>query len=190
MTTFRRETPSLDATDEAIIAMLHEDGRRPYGEIARAVGLSEAATRKRVNRLRDAGVLRIVALVHPLSLGRRVVAMLAIDVDGRSREVAQHLGRLAPVEYIVITAGSHDILAEVIAADMPQLLMLIDEHVRTIPGVRGVEVFVCFSIEKLVFNWGRRGPQPSAAPDPSARVELEPKSELGGAGSPGEGVAR
>ena len=87
--------PKLDAVDEAIVAVLQEDGRRSYGEIGDAVGLSEAATRQRVNRLRESGAMRIVAVTDPVALGREVVATIGLrirSIDGvRETETFTHL---------------------------------------------------------------------------------------------------
>ncbi len=52
----------LDETSKQIIEQLQEDGRRPYAAIGKAVGLSEAAVRQRVQRLLDNGVMQIVAV--------------------------------------------------------------------------------------------------------------------------------
>src|ERR1700749_4291446 len=102
----------LDETDAAIIALLQEDGRRPYGEIGEAVGLSEAAARQRVNRLRESGLMRIVAVTAPVALGRGVVATVGLRVSGDSRAAAARLAQVAEVEYVVVTAGAFDVLAE------------------------------------------------------------------------------
>src|ERR1700761_430567 len=88
----------LDETDAAIVALLQEDGRRPYGEIGEAVGLSEAATRQRVNRLRESGLMRIVAVTDPVAVGRGVVATIGLRVSGDTRVAAARLAQIAGVE--------------------------------------------------------------------------------------------
>src|SRR6202012_1208557 len=102
--------PKLDETDAAIIALLQEDGRRPYGEIGEAVGLSEAATRQRVNRLRESGGMRIVAVTDPVALGRGVVATMGLRASGDTRVVAAQLAAIETVEYVVLTAGPFDLI--------------------------------------------------------------------------------
>lgn len=59
----------LDELSKAIIEKLQADGRRSYAGIGKAVGLSEAAVRQRVQRMVDAGVMQIVAVTDPLQLG-------------------------------------------------------------------------------------------------------------------------
>jgi Lrp/AsnC family transcriptional regulator, regulator for asnA, asnC and gidA len=145
----------LDPIDEQIISLLQADGRRPYGEIGKAVGLSEAATRQRVNRLRESGVMRIAAIVDPIALGRGVVATIGLRVSGDTRVVAARLADVPEIEYVVITAGSFDLLAEVVCASEEELLRVINESVRAIEEVRETETFVHLRTEKNVFAWGQ-----------------------------------
>jgi Lrp/AsnC family transcriptional regulator for asnA, asnC and gidA len=154
----QRRSPqvSLDSIDEAIVALLQDDGRRSYGAIGQAVGLSEAAARQRVNRLRDSGVMRIVAITDPLQLGRGVVGTLGIRVAGDTRIVATRLAQVDAIEYVVITAGSFDLLAEIVCASEEELLTVINEQVRSIPEVRETETFMHLRTEKNVFAWGQR----------------------------------
>jgi Lrp/AsnC family transcriptional regulator for asnA, asnC and gidA len=146
----------LDPTDEQIVALLQEDGRRSYGDLGRAVGLSEAAARQRVNRLRESGVMRIVAITDPLQLGRGVVATIGLRVSGDTRHVATRLAEVAEIEYVVITAGSYDLIVEVVCETEDELLSVINDSIRAIEGVRETETFMHLRTEKNVFAWGRR----------------------------------
>ena len=148
--------PKLDDTDEAIIAVLQEDGRRSYGEIGEAVGLSEAATRQRVNRLRESGVMRIVAITDPVALGRGVVATIGLRVSGDTRAAATRLAEIGAIEYVVITAGSFDLIVEVVCSTEEELLSIINDEIRSVDGVRDTETFMHLRTEKNVFAWGRR----------------------------------
>jgi Lrp/AsnC family transcriptional regulator, regulator for asnA, asnC and gidA len=150
--------PKLDARDEAIVAILQEDGRRSYGEIGDAVGLSEAATRQRVNRLRDSGAMRIVAVTDPVALGRGVVATIGLRVSGDTRVVAARLAAVQTVEYVVVTAGSFDLIIEVVCTDEAELLAVINDEIRSIDLVRETETFMHLHTEKNVFAWGQRLP--------------------------------
>lgn len=148
--------PKLDETDAAIIALLQEDGRRPYGEIGEAVGLSEAATRQRVNRLRESGLMRIVAVTDPVALGRGVVATIGLRVTGDTREVAARLAQIAEIEYVVVTAGSFDVIVELVCPTEEELLGVLNDDIRSIPQVRELETFMHLRTEKNVFAWGQR----------------------------------
>jgi len=152
-----RETPPpLDEVSKKIIEQLQEDGRRPYAAIGAAVGLSEAAVRQRVQRLVRAGVVQIVAVTDPLRVGFTRQAMIGIKVDGSLDPVLQTLRDLDEVAYLVITAGSFDVLAEVICEDDQHLLYLLNEHIRPIEGVRSTETFVYLELSKQTYTWGTR----------------------------------
>jgi Lrp/AsnC family transcriptional regulator for asnA, asnC and gidA len=146
----------LDETSKRIIEQLQEDGRRPYAAIGKAVGLSEAAVRQRVQRLLDAGVMQIVAVTDPLQVGFCRQAMIGLRVDGDLTAVADTLAEMSEVDYVVVTAGSFDLLVEVVCEDDDHLLQLLAQQIRTLPGVRSTETFVYLKLRKQLYNWGTR----------------------------------
>ena len=147
---------SIDAVSKAIIEQLQEDGRRPYAAIGKAVGLSEAAVRQRVQKLLDQGVMQIVAVTDPLTVGFRRQAMVGIRVEGDLDPVAEALAALDEVEYVVITAGSFDLLVEIVCEDDDHLLEMINKRIRALPGVRSTESFVYLKLRKQTYTWGTR----------------------------------
>jgi Lrp/AsnC family transcriptional regulator for asnA, asnC and gidA len=150
-------TPNaLDATDRHIIGLLQVDGRRSYGAIAEEVGLSETAVRRRVQRLRDSGVMQIVAITDPLQLGYGREALVGIRVHGDVRTVADRIAAIEEANYVVMTAGSFDIIAEVIAVDDAALVHLLNDSIRSIPGVTEVETFLYLQLSKQTYAWGTK----------------------------------
>jgi Lrp/AsnC family transcriptional regulator for asnA, asnC and gidA len=143
----------LDDVSKAIIEQLQEDGRRPYATIGRAVGLSEAAVRQRVQRLLDAGVMQIVAVTDPLQLGFPRQAMVGIRASADLEETADLLAEIAEVDYVVITAGSFDLLAEVVARNDDHLLEIL-KQIRKVPGVTTTEAFMYLKLRKQTYSWG------------------------------------
>ena len=144
-----------DDISKQIIEQLQQDGRRSYAAIGKAVGLSEAAVRQRVQRLHDAGVMQIVAVTDPLTLGFRRLALIAIWTDGDLEMVAGHLADMDEIDYVVITAGSFDVLAEVVCEDDDQLLEILG-RVRAVPYVTSTETFVYLKLRKQTYSWGTR----------------------------------
>ncbi|MEU7106728.1 Lrp/AsnC family transcriptional regulator [Streptomyces stramineus] len=149
-------TPPIDAVSLAIIEQLQEDGRRPYAAIGKAVGLSEAAVRQRVQKLQDQGVMQIVAVTDPLTVGFRRQAMVGVNVEGDLDPVADALTAMDEVEYVVVTAGSFDLLIEIVCEDDDHLLATINKRIRTLPGVRSTESFVYLKLRKQTYTWGTR----------------------------------
>jgi Lrp/AsnC family transcriptional regulator for asnA, asnC and gidA len=146
----------LDDVSKAIIEQLQTDGRRSYAEIGKAVGLSEAAVRQRVQKLTDSGVMQVVAVTDPMQLGFYRQAMIGIRVSGDTTVVAEQLGKLAAVDYIVLTAGSFDILVEVVCENDDDLIALLNKKIRGIDGVASTETFVYLKLLKQFYNWGTR----------------------------------
>jgi len=148
--------PVLDDVSKAIIEQLQDDGRRSYGAIGQAVGLSEAAVRQRVQRLIDGGVMQIVAVTDPMQVGFPRAAMIGISVTGNLDAAAAAIENLPEVNYLVICAGSFDILAEVVAEDDDHLLRVLNDSIRSVPGVTRTETFVYLKLRKQSYSWGTR----------------------------------
>src|SRR5919112_3015373 len=146
----------LDDVGKAIVEQLQQDGRRSYATIARAVGLSEGAVRQRVSRLQEAGVIQVVAVTDPLQLGFRRQAMVGVRVDGDIEAVADQLAEMVEIVYLVITAGSFDVLVEAVCEDDDHLLELVGRRIRAVPGVRSTEMFVYMKLRKEHYDWGTR----------------------------------
>ena len=146
----------LDAISKAIIEQLQTDGRRSYAKIAAVVGLSEAAVRVRVARLVEAGIMQIVAVTNPLQLGFTRQAMIGIKAEGNLDGAVAALEEMDEVVYVVITAGSFDLLVEVVCENDDHLLSLLNTRIRTLPGVRTTESFVYLKLSKQNYHWGTR----------------------------------
>ena len=144
----------IDEIDKAIIRELQLDGRMPYAKLGPAVGLSQAAVRQRVQRLIDNGVMQVVAVTDPLTLGFGLQAMVGLEVDGDLRAVATKLAKVDEVSYVVVTTGRFDMLVEVVCRDNEQLLALVNDVIRALPGVRSAEVFSYLHLEKQTYSWG------------------------------------
>ena len=144
----------LDDTDKAIIRELQVDGRMPHAQLAGRIGLSQAATRQRVKRLIDAGVMEVVAVTDPTALGAGVQAMLAITVDEDARAIADQIADFPEVDYLVLTSGRVDVLCEVVCADSDHLLELVNGRLRGISGVRTIEVSTYHKLFNQTYSWG------------------------------------
>jgi len=145
----------LDDVSRAIIEQLQTDGRRSYARIAAAVGLSEAAVRQRVQRLLDAGIMQIVGVTDPVQVGFSRQAMVGVRARGDTRRVADALAAFAEVDYVVVTAGSLDVLVEIVCEDDDRLLDTVS-RIRDVEGVESTETFVYLGLHKETYAWGTR----------------------------------
>ena len=117
--------------------------------------------RQRVQRLLDAGVMQIVAVTDPLQVGFSRQAMIGVKVRGDTRVVADALAAFDEVDYVVISAGSLDLLAEVVCTDDSQLLDTVTRN-RAVDGVESTETFVYLGLRKQTYAWGTHRPEPPA----------------------------
>ena len=152
-----RGVDEVSELDKRIIEHLQADGRRPYTQIATDLGVSEAAVRARTNRLIERGILQVVGVTDPLKLGFHQMAMIGIRCQSdRLVAVAEELAEMPEVDYVVITAGTYDLLIETVCEDNEALLRFLAERLRAIEGVRETETFVYLRLVKQTYQWGVR----------------------------------
>ncbi len=143
----------VDDTDLSIIRGLQRDGRLPYSRLGASVGLSEAATRQRVQRLLNRGVMQIVAVTDPIRLGSKFMAMVGVKTNDDSRKVAKAIGALPESIYVVATAGPFDVIAELVCESHEHLLRVTNEGIRALPGVADAVVFMYLRTYKHAFTY-------------------------------------
>jgi Lrp/AsnC family transcriptional regulator, regulator for asnA, asnC and gidA len=150
----KSRAPNLDDTAKRIIELLQGDGRMSYSAIAKDVGLSEAAVRHRVQKLREGGVVQIVAVTDPIQMGFARQAMIGIKTTGNVQDVAARLAQMDELDYIVITTGRFDILGEFVAESDDDLLDIVSNRVSALDGVLTTETFVYLRLVKQTYAWG------------------------------------
>ncbi len=139
----------IDATDQAIIAALKEDGRTPFAQIAQRLGVSTGMVRQRYQRLVKEGVLQVAAITNPMLLGYSTMALIGLKVEsGLFDQVAEQLAQSPEVIYLVYATGSYDLLLEVICRDNDHLLEFLTRRLHAIEGIRETETFMYLKIIK------------------------------------------
>jgi DNA-binding Lrp family transcriptional regulator len=128
----------------AVIDLLQEDGRRSYRQMARELSSTEKHVRSTVLRLERSAIMEITAVTFPPLLGYRGMASVGIrcSADRPIRDVAADLAHIDAVDYVALTGGGYDALVNVVCRDRLELLACLDDHIRPVPGVESVEVFV------------------------------------------------
>ncbi len=114
----------LDQTDHAIIAVLTADARASFAEIGQVVSLSAPAVKRRVDRLRSAGVIRgFTAVVDPAAVGGTTEAFVELFCTGRTTpaQIAAAARRHPAVIGAYTISGEADALVHLRAADIPHL---------------------------------------------------------------------
>lgn len=149
-----RAEASLDDVDRHLLRILQADGRASYAAMAAEVGLSAPAVRQRVQRLVDEGVVDVVGVSDPAALGFPVMAMVAVATRGDVRAVADRIAEIPHVIYLVLTSGEHDLLVEVVCRTSEELLEVVNDRIRAVPGVFATRVWPYYGIHTHRFTWG------------------------------------
>jgi Lrp/AsnC family transcriptional regulator for asnA, asnC and gidA len=82
--------------------------------------------------------------------------MIGIRCTGDTTKVAEKLAQIPAVDYVVLTAGTFDAIAEVVCEDDAELLHLLNTEIRAVPGVTSTETLVYLKLVKQQYNWGTR----------------------------------
>jgi DNA-binding Lrp family transcriptional regulator len=150
----RAEMPPLDETDAAIVRALQEDARVPYSVLAELAGVSETHVRRRVRALLDADVISLTTVADPRVFGLDWMAWVALSArHAEVPQIAERLVAMPAINYVVVTAGSVDVLAEVACTTADELLALLVE-IRALPGVRRSDTLIFLRLLQQRFEWG------------------------------------
>lgn len=129
----------VDKIDEKIIAILSRDARTSNREVARTIGLSDTAIRKRLKRLASAGIAKVTAVVHPLSSGYTLSALVRLRATpADARTIAERAAKLESVSFTALSSGQFNVVALVMARDEPHLASLLHDEIRCWPGVHEI----------------------------------------------------
>jgi Lrp/AsnC family transcriptional regulator, regulator for asnA, asnC and gidA len=161
-----------DQLNRRIIGFLEHDGRTPYSEIAQALGVSEGTVRNRINRLKDSGALRIVAVVDPAATEYHTSAMLNLSTARgcAPADVAARLGAHACVVYILWVAGRCDLIVEVVVEDHAGFLEFLETHIHGAHDIAHAEVMPGLKNFKNQFLLKRDPDRAAAAPQAHHRT--------------------
>lgn len=145
----------LDDHDEAILALLREDGRMPFREMAQRLGLAEATIRSRLRRLESAKVMRVVARVDLKASGYPFTALVGLKIRGRSVDaVAEDLLAIPEIISILVVIGRADLEIQITARSMEMLNELLNARIAAIDGVVELDTALAMDIVKYVQPWG------------------------------------
>ena len=146
--------------NHAIIGMLQHDGRKAFSEIAQELGVSEGTIRNRVSSMKQAGMLRIVAIADPVAGEYKTDAMLGLKIAPgfKPEEVAQRLSEHSDVVYILWVSGRFDLLVEIVSDDRDGFLAFLANEIHGRPDIVSCETMTGLKNYKNQFllkrDWG------------------------------------
>ena len=144
-----------DEIDLEIINILNEDGRTPFAQIAKRLGVSPGMIRMRYERMVGEGVLQVVAVTNPLLMGFTTMAHIGVKVNvNRLQEIADQIASFEEVIYLVLVTGSYDLIVEVVCRDKNHFMDFMMKKLHAVEGVRDTETFIYLRIAKESYDWG------------------------------------
>jgi Lrp/AsnC family transcriptional regulator for asnA, asnC and gidA len=150
----------LDSLDRDILALLQEDARLPNRAIAVRVGSSEPTVRRRIDRMIEDGLIKIVAVASPFALGHMVMAILGLQIDrSYQSQIEEALCAIPEVRFVGLTLGSYDMIVEVWLPSTNALLEFLTDTISAVPGIQRAEAWQVLKLSKYSYDWGA---QPSA----------------------------
>ncbi|MEM0367794.1 MAG: HTH-type transcriptional regulator LysM [Candidatus Nitrosocaldus sp.] len=135
----------LDSIDERIISILKEDSRRAYVDIAKAVGLSESAVRRRIKHLLDSGIIKRFTVELGMSNRTSAITLISVKPSVDTARVSERLKALRGVEVVYEITGQYDIAAIISAQSIGEINKCIDD-VRRIDGVDDTNTVIILRI--------------------------------------------
>ena len=146
--------PGMDALDLMIIREMQSDPQQPQADIAKKVGASATTVRRRLKRLLDERIIRIVAIADPRALGYNVRAMIGIKTQpGMVDAVADKLASYANVHYTLLTTGPYDLIAWSVFHNTDELSGFIRKELGAIDGIASYEIMLTLKVVKDLLSY-------------------------------------
>lgn len=143
----------MDNIDLELISILQKDGRIPFTEIAKQLGISEGTVRNRLARLQEQKVIQVIGMVDPYTLGFDAPAMIGVSIDPPQLEKAAELIATFPeVSYLVMVSGELDMIVEVMCQDREALAEFLNQKLRQVPGIVRTQTYLILRTYKMAYG--------------------------------------
>lgn len=155
----------LDELDSKIVKFLMADGRVPNTEIARQIGVAEATVRKRIDRLRQEGIIRVAAVADPLKIGYQIWVFIEFRVSpAHVNRVSEELARMPEIFFLGITTGACDLIATALFRSTAHMDEFFTQSLARIPGLDRTSTFHIIRVVKREFAYPMAEPNAQARP--------------------------
>jgi Lrp/AsnC family transcriptional regulator for asnA, asnC and gidA len=145
----------LDRVDCRLIRLLQKDGRMPNNTIAQHLGISEFTVRRRMKKLLDSGIIKIVAVANPIDLGFEIAGNLKIKIDLKKADaVLEELKKIDSLIWVALTTGGTDIDVDFVTRSLKEFQQLIFKKISQIDGVQSTETSLMVDLVKDTYDWG------------------------------------
>jgi Lrp/AsnC family transcriptional regulator, regulator for asnA, asnC and gidA len=136
---------NIDQVDEKILAILRDDSRRPFVEIAKTVNLSEAAIRRRVGNLIKQGVISKFTIETSIGPQANAISLLSVNPSFPTSDVSARLKKVGGVDSIYEITGEYDVAVVVSGSNIAEINSTIDE-IRKLSGIDDTNTVVVLKV--------------------------------------------
>lgn len=143
----------MDKLDIDIISFLQLEGRKPFTDIAKTLGVSEGTIRNRVSRLIEDRALQIVGLIDPSAIGYDAPAMIGLSVQPQMMDdVIEVIATFKEVSYLIMVSGEFDLFVEVLCRDRNHLATFLNEKLLRVPGIVRTQTYIILRTYKMAYG--------------------------------------
>ena len=140
----------IDQTDRRILQLLQTEPGINAAAIGERIGLSQSACWRRIQRMRDEGVIRDQAVIldpEKVGLSTMVFAQVKLTSHGRSNltDFAEAVRKYPEVLDCYVVLGNIDFLLRIVAEDIKGYERFIYEKLSQLPGVQEVNSSIALS---------------------------------------------
>jgi Lrp/AsnC family transcriptional regulator len=143
-------TNILDSSDKKILKIMQVDASLPTADIAEKVGLSQSPCWRRIQKLRDSGVIKSIVAVldrRKLGLNAQIFAQVKLSAHGRTHlnDFISAIRKLPQVLEAYVLIGETDFLLRIVAADIDAYEKFFFDHLSKLPGVQEIKSTIALS---------------------------------------------
>lgn len=143
---------NIDSLDRGIIQLLSKDGRMSFTEIANRLDVTEKTVRSRYKNLVETGIIDVVGIVNPISLGLKVAAIIQLAAaSNQLTNIVDQVKQYKEVRYVSLITGEYQVLLQVNMKTYEELTEFIKE-INGIAGITKSNVIIQLEINKNTFD--------------------------------------
>ena len=144
-----------DDVERQLLRELQTDARQSNVALAKKIGLTEGAVRRRIEKLLHTGKFRVVAVGDPELLGLQTHAVIGLKVElTRIEQLSAELARMRELSYVYETTGQFDIIVVGFFASNDQMREFLTRKLARLEGVIDSDTFLVMRTVKRSFRWG------------------------------------
>jgi Lrp/AsnC family transcriptional regulator, regulator for asnA, asnC and gidA len=138
----------VDSLDQKILRRLVKDARTPFTDIARDLLVATGTVHQRVEKMKNAGVIKgFQATLNHSLLGRPVMTLVGIHLNNAKdcASVYEALEKFKEVVEVHFTTGTYALIAKIVSGSVQEFHNFLTEKLHVLKSIRATETFLCLN---------------------------------------------